>query len=37
MIYFEQLLWLASWPALIVASYYSIKYVLKKFETRLQK
>jgi hypothetical protein len=30
--YLIQILWLLSWPALIIASYMFIKLALKKFE-----
>jgi len=33
--YLTSILWLLSWPALIVASYYIIRFALKKFDSQL--
>jgi len=33
--YIPQILWLLSWPVLIVAAYFIIKFALKKFESHL--
>jgi len=33
--YIKEILWLLSWPALIAAAYYIIRYALKKFESHL--
>lgn len=33
--YTESILWLLSWPALIVAAYYIIRLALRKFESHL--
>jgi len=33
--YIFEILYLASWPALIIASYYLILYALKKFDKKL--
>jgi len=30
--YTEEILWLLSWPAFIVLSYYAVRFALKKFE-----
>lgn len=30
--YIEQLLWLATWPAIIIASLYLIKFAIAKYE-----
>jgi hypothetical protein len=30
--YFVQILWFLTWPALIAISYFAIRYTLKKFE-----
>lgn len=31
----KEILWLLSWPVLIVAAYYVIRFALKKFESNL--
>jgi len=33
--YIKEILWLLSWPALIVVAYYIIRFALKKFESNL--
>jgi hypothetical protein len=33
--YIKEILWLLSWPALIVAAYFIIRIALKKFESNL--
>jgi hypothetical protein len=33
--YIKEILWLLSWPALIIAAYYIIRFALKKFESHL--
>jgi hypothetical protein len=33
--YIKQILWLISWPVLIVAAYYIIRFALRKFEQHL--
>jgi hypothetical protein len=30
-----QILWLLSWPVLIIVSYYAIVWALKKFDNKL--
>lgn len=33
--YLKSILWLLSWPALIVVAFYIIRFALKKFESNL--
>jgi hypothetical protein len=33
--YFESVLWLLSWPALIGVSYYLVKIVIRKVEAKI--
>jgi len=33
--YIKEILWLLSWPVLIAAAYYIIRFALKKFESHL--
>jgi uncharacterized membrane protein YjfL (UPF0719 family) len=33
--YLESVLWLLSWPALIILSYYIVKFVIKKLEAKI--
>jgi hypothetical protein len=33
--YIKGILWLLSWPVLIVVAYYIIRFALKKFESNL--
>jgi hypothetical protein len=33
--YIKEILWLLSWPALIIAAYYIIRFALNKFESNL--
>lgn len=35
--YIVQIIWLLTWPALIIGSYLLIKFVLKKFEGKEEK
>lgn len=34
--YIKEILWLISWPALIIVSYYLIKLALRKFKKNLE-
>jgi hypothetical protein len=35
--YWSSILWFLSWPALVVLSYYLIKYVVNKYHDILEK
>jgi hypothetical protein len=35
--YWNSIIWLLTWPALVLISYYAIKYTVLKYETILEK
>lgn len=34
--YTTPILWMLSWPVLIIVSYYAVKWGIKKFEAKLE-
>ncbi len=34
--YLPQIIWLLTWPALIILTYYVTRYVIKKFEKNIR-
>lgn len=35
--YTTPILWMLSWPVVIVISYYAVKWAVKKYESKLEK
>ncbi len=34
--YIESILWMLSWPLLIIISFFTVKWTVKKFEAKLE-
>jgi hypothetical protein len=34
--YWNEILWILTWPVLIVVSYQTIRFLLKKYEARIE-